>query len=165
MNDRTCPWLLDNGSICSAPPKDDRHRMGLCELHSSIQYMSQLATQGRLLNELGVADHSPGFTFIAETGEGNYRLGHAGTWELLMPKLRKAFGNRELTKVVALLDGGKSQYLSLVHTFSPFWTEGQNSTYGPDEGMVRAVTELPRSNRFSDLPRNMTGLGDLFTWD
>lgn len=162
MIDRTCPWLLDNGSICGEPPKDDRHRMGLCELHSSVQYMTQLATQGRLLNELGVTDHSPGFTYVAETGEGNYSLGYAGSMELLVPKLRKGFRDGELVKVVTLLDGGKSRYLSLVSVFSPFWVEGVNSAYTPDEELTRIVTELPPSDRYSDLPGNMTGQANLF---
>ncbi|NUV61944.1 hypothetical protein [Streptomyces sp. CAI-85] len=122
--------------------------------------MAQLATQGRLLTELDIADHSPGFTYVAENGEGNYRLGHAGTWELLMPKLRKMFGNGDLVKVVALIDGGKSRYLTLVAEFSPFLIEGRNSTYGPEID----VTGLPLSDRYSGLPRNMTGLPDLFVW-
>ncbi|WP_369278132.1 hypothetical protein AB4Y06_37490 [Streptomyces bobili] len=162
MKDRTCPWLLDNVSICSEPPKDDRHRMGLCEFHSSVQYMTQLATQGRLLNELGVTEHSPGFTYVAETGEGNYSIGYAGTMKLLIPKMRKSIGNGELVKVVVLLDGGKSRYLTLVSAFSPSWIEGRNSTYAPDEELTKAVSELPLSDRFSDLPRNMTGQADLF---
>lgn len=162
MTVRTCPWKLDNGSICSAPSKDDRHRVGLCELHSSVQYMTQLATQGRLLTELGVTDHTEGFTYVAITAEGEYRIGHAGTWKLLMPRLRKAFTNGELTKVVTLIDGGKSRYLTLVADLSPFWVEGVNNTYAPDEELTRAVNELPRSNRFRDLSRNMTGVSDLF---
>ena len=162
MIDRTCPWLLDNGSICSAPPKDDRHRMGLCEFHSSVQYMTQLATQGRLLTEVGVTEHSPGFTYVALASDGNYSLGYAGTMKLLIPKMRKSFGNGELGKVVALLDGGKSRYLTLVHTFSPFWIEGRNSTYAPDEELTKAMSELPLSDKFSGLPRSMTGQTDLF---
>lgn len=157
---RTCPWKLDNGSICSALPKDDRHRMGLCELHSSVQYMTQLHAQGRLLNELEVTEHSPGFTFVALDSDGNYRVGHAGTWKLLLSKLKKSFGNGELTKVVTLLDGGKSQYLSVVGALSPFWIEGRNSTYSPDA----ELPDLPHSDRFSDLPRNMQGIPDLFEW-
>ena len=160
MHNRTCPWLLDNGEICSAPPKDERHRLGLCEFHSSVQYMTQLAAQGRLLNELGVTGHTEGFTFVALDSDGNYRVGYAGTWKLLLSKLRKSFGDGELTRVVALLDGGKSQYLSLVATLSPFWIEGLNSTYSPDA----ELPDLPQSERFTDLPRNMQGLGDLFTW-
>ncbi|MEH0511701.1 hypothetical protein QA942_21940 [Streptomyces sp. B21-106] len=165
MSVRTCPWLLETGENCSAPAKNNMHKLGLCEFHSSVQYMTQLAVQGRLLNELGITDHSSGFTFLALDSDGNYRVGHAGTWELLMPKLRKVFRDGELTKVVALFDGGKSQYLSLVATLSPFWIEGRNSTYAPDEELTKAVSELPSSDRFSDLPRNMTGLPDLFVWE
>ncbi|MDX3541618.1 hypothetical protein PV729_09265 [Streptomyces europaeiscabiei] len=157
MTVRTCPWKLDNGAICSAPPKDDRHRVGLCELHSSVQYMTQLATQGRLLTEARVTEHTPGFTYIALSSDGNYTLGYAGTLELLVPKLRKAFRFGELSKVVTLLDGGKSRYLTLVGQFSPFWIEGRNSTYAPEEQLTRIVTALPRSGRYSDLPASMTG--------
>ncbi|WP_147999337.1 hypothetical protein [Streptomyces sp. uw30] len=160
MYNRTCPWKLDNGSICSAPPKDYRHRMGLCELHSSVQYMTQLHAEGRLLNEVRVMEHTPGFTYVALTSDGNYHTGWAGTWDLLLSKLKKAFKKGDLTKVVALLDGGKSQYLSVVGSLSPFWIEGRNSTYSPDA----ELPDLPQSNRYSDLPRNMQGLGDLFTW-
>ena len=163
MNVRTCPWLNDDGSICSTPPKDDRHRVGLCEFHSSVQYHIQLASQGRLLNELEVTDHSPGFTYVAETGEGSYRLGHAGSMKLLVPKLRKAFGNGELVKVATLIDGGKSRYLTLIAQFSPFWIRG-TSTYDPHEELTKEIAALPRSDMFSDLPRNMTGLTDLFAW-
>ena len=164
MYNRTCPWKLDNGSICSALPKDDRHRMGLCELHSSVQYMSQLVSQGRLLNELEVTEHSPGFTYVALLSDGNYRLGHAGTWKLLLPKLKRDHGNGELIKVVALLDGGKSRYLTLVATLSPFWIQGMNNTYVPDQELEGIVSRLPLSDRYSDLPRNLAGLPPLFTW-
>lgn len=164
MNVRTCPWKLDNGSICSAPPKDDRHRMGLCDFHSSVQYMSQLATQGRLLNELGITEHSPGFTYVALMADGNYRLGHAGTWEPLLPRLRKSHGNGELIKVTALLDGGKSRYLTLVATLSPFSVQGMNNTYVPDQELEGIVSRLPQSDRYSDLPRSLTGQPDLFEW-
>lgn len=159
MTVRTCPWKLDNGSICSEPPKDDRHRIGLCELHSSVQYMTQLATQGRLLTEVGVTEHTPGFTYVALTSDGNYRLGHAGTMELLVPKIRRGFRYGELTRLVTLLDGGKSRYLTLVSVFSPFWIEGQNSTYASEEELTGIVTALPRSGRYSDLPASMTGTG------
>ncbi|MEU1894378.1 hypothetical protein [Streptomyces pristinaespiralis] len=164
MNVRTCPWKLDNGSICSAPPKDDRHRMGLCELHSSVQYMSQLATQGRLLTELEVTEHSPGFTYVALLSDGNYRIGHAGTWKLLLPKLKRDHGNGELTKVVALLDGGKSRYLTLVHVLSPFWIQGMNNTYVPDQELEGIVSRLPLSGEYDKLPHSLTGKPDLFTW-
>lgn len=162
MMNRTCPWLLDNGSICQELAKDQTRRVGLCDLHSSVQYMTQLATQGRLLTEAGVTEHSPGFTYVALTSDGNYRLGYAGSMELIVPKLRKTFRFGEPTRVVTLLDGGKSRYLSLVSMFSPFWIEGVNSTYTPDEELTRIVTELPLSDRYSDLPRNMTGQADLF---
>lgn len=162
MTVRTCPWKLDNGSLCPELPKDDRHRLGLCDFHSSVQYMTQLASQGRLLTEVGITEHSAGFTYVALTSDGSYSLGHAGSMKLLVSKLRKGFGNAELTKVVALLDGGKSRYLTLVSVFSPFWVQGQNSIYVPDEELTKAVSELPRSGKFSDLPRNMTGAPDLF---
>ena len=153
-NNRTCPWKLDNGEICQSPAKNENHRMGLCELHSSVHYMASLASQGRLLKELGLTDHSPGFTFLALDSEGNYRLGQASTWDHLLGRLKKGFGTGELTKVVALYDGGKTRHLVLTVDLAEHQLQGVNNAYAP----TMNLPEIPTSNRFSELPGSYTGV-------
>lgn len=153
MNVRTCPWRMDDGSICSAPSRDSSQRIGLCRLHSSAQYMTQLVAQGDLLIQMGVTNHSPGYAYVAVTSGGNYRIGYAGTYELLLPKLRKSFRDGELARIEYLLDGGKSRFLILSAQLSDYRVDGLISTYLPET----ELSDLIQSEKFSDLPEFMTG--------